>query len=130
MKKTQMRLEEISPPFIKITNPADIFPAATVNGMEFAWRESMRALLSDRRVDAVVTILILADELGKMNLEFLPELASEFPEKPIYVSFSGDENSNREASAFLEPAGVPTFPRIEDPFKVLDAMARAREALA
>ena len=92
MRRTQTRLEEISPPFINITNPADVFPAATVNGMEFAWRESMRALLSDRRVDAVVTILILADELGKMNLEFLPELALEFPEKPIYVSFSGDEN--------------------------------------
>ncbi len=129
MKKTQTRLEEISPPFINITNPADVFPAATVNGMEFAWRESIKALLSDPRVDAVVTILILADELGKMNLEFLPELAAEFPEKPIYVSFSGDENSNREASAFLEPAGVPTFPRIEDPFKVLDVMARARKAL-
>ena len=114
---------------INITNPADVFPSATVNGMEFAWRESMKALLLDPRVDAVVTILILADELGKMNLEFLPELAAEFPEKPIYVSFSGDENCNREASAFLEPAGVPTFPRIEDPFKVLDVMARARRAL-
>ncbi len=127
--RTQKRLEEISPPFINITNPADVFPSATVNGMEFAWRESMRALLADPRVDSVVTILILADELGKMNLEFIPELAKEFPEKPIYVSYSGDENSNREATAFLEPAGIPTFPRIEDPFKALDIMARARRAL-
>lgn len=127
--KTQTRLEEISPPFISITNPADVFPSATVNGMEFAWREAMRALLADPRVDAVVTILILADELGKMNLEFIPELAAEYPEKPIYVAYSGDENSNREATLFLEPAGIPTFPRIEDPFKVLDTLARARRAL-
>tara|TARA_B100000886_G_scaffold324106_1_gene268477 strand:+ start:1977 stop:3383 length:1407 start_codon:yes stop_codon:yes gene_type:complete len=128
-KHTQKRLEEISPPFISISNPADIFPAATVNGMEFAWREAMRALLLDPRIDSVVTILILADELGKMSLEFIPELAKEFPEKPIYVSYSGDENSNRAATAFLEPEGVPTFPRIEDPFKALNIMASARKFL-
>jgi len=126
---TQSRLEEISPPFINITNPVDIFPSATVHGMEFAWRESMAALLKDPKVDALVTILILADELGPMKLDFIVDLAAEFPEKPIYVSFSGDENSNAAAKAFLEPRGVPTFPRIEDPFKVLDIMARARAAM-
>ena len=127
--QTQSRLEEISPPFIKVTNPVDIFPSATVNGMEFAWRESMLALLSDPSVDAVVTILILADELGSMKLDFIVELSEKYPDKPIYVSFSGDEINNAEAKAFLEPRGVPTFPRIEDPFKVLDILVRSRLAL-
>ncbi|MEE2954526.1 MAG: CoA-binding protein [Pseudomonadota bacterium] len=128
--QTQSRLEEISPPFIKVANPVDIFPAATVNGMEFAWRESMIALLRDPSVDAVVTILILADELGPMKLDFIVELSKQFSKKPIYVSFSGDENNNAEAKAFLEPKGVPTFPRIGDPFKVLDILVRSRLALA
>ena len=126
---TQTRLEEISPPFINITNPVDIFPSATVHGMEFAWREAMAALLKDPNVDAVIAILILADELGAMKLDFIVDLAQAHPEKPIYISFSGDENSNREAKAFLEPQGVPTFPRIEDPFKVLDILARCRAAM-
>jgi len=127
--KTLKRLKEISPPFISITNPVDVFPSATVHGMEFAWREAMAALLKDPKVDALVTILILADELGPMKLDFIVDLAAEHPDKPIYVSFSGDENSNAEAKAFLEPRGVPTFPRIEDPFKALDIMARARAAM-
>ena len=127
--KTQTRLEEISPPFINITNPVDIFPSATVHGMEFAWRESMRALLHDPNVDAVVSILILADELGTMKLDFILELADQFPNKPILISFSGDEVSNVEAKRYLEPNGVPTYPRIEDPFKVLDIMARCRDAM-
>jgi len=126
---TQTRLEEISPPFINITNPVDVFPSATVHGMEFAWREAMLALLGDPNVDAVVSILILADELGPMKLDFIVGLARQFPEKPIYISFSGDEVSNAAAKAFLEPRGVPTFPRIEDPFKVLDILARARAAM-
>lgn len=126
---TLSRLKEISPPFINITNPVDIFPSATVHGMEFAWREAMAALIRDPKVDSLVAILILADELGPMKLDFIVDLAAEHPEKPIYISFSGDENSNAEAKAFLEPRGVPTFPRIEDPFKVLDIMARARAAM-
>jgi hypothetical protein len=28
--------------------------------------------------------------------------------------------------AFLEPRGVPTFPRIEEPFEVLSLLARRR----
>jgi acetate---CoA ligase (ADP-forming) len=126
---TLSRLKEISPPFIDITNPVDIFPSATVHGMEFAWREAMAALLRDPKVDSLVAILILADELGPMKLDFIVDLAAEYPEKPIYISFSGDENSNAKAKSFLEPLGVPTFPRIEDPFKVLDIMARARAAM-
>ena len=128
--KTQARLEKISPPFINITNPVDVFPSATVNGMEFAWRESMDALLKDKNVDAVVAILILTKELEEMDLGFIVEQKNRFPEKPIYISFSGDENSNAAAKAFLEPRGVPTFPRIEDPFKVLDIMTQCRESLA
>jgi len=127
--ETQTRLEEISPPFINITNPVDVFPSATVHGMEFAWREAMLAILKDSNVDAVVSILILAEELGTMKLDFIVDLARQFPEKPIYISFSGDEHSNVEAKAFLEPQGIPTFPRIEDPFKVLDILARARAAM-
>jgi acyl-CoA synthetase (NDP forming) len=127
--KTYNRLKDISPPFIRVSNPTDVFPSATVYGMEFAWREAMRALLQDPRVDSLVTILILAEELGPMSLEFIPELAAEFPDKPIYVSYSGDENSNRVATNFLEPLGIPTFPRIEDPFKALNIMAKARLSL-
>lgn len=128
-RRTQARLEEISPPFISVANPVDVFPAATVHGMEFAWREAMKALLADPNVDALVAILILAEELGPMKLDFIVELARSFPDKPIYISFSGDEGSNAEAKAFLEPEGVPTFPRIEDPFKVLDILVRARAAM-
>jgi len=127
---TQLRLEEISPSFINITNPVDVFPSATVNGMEFAWRESMEALLNDDNVDAVVAILILAKELEAMDLHFIVDQKNRFPAKPIYISFSGDEALNVAAKNFLEPRGVPTFPRIEDPFKVLDIMAQCRSSLA
>ena len=127
--KTMDRLTDISPPFIRLSNPVDIFPSATVHGMEYAYREAMEAVLKDPNVDAVVSIMILTRELGMPSLDFIPELARKHPTKPIYISFSGDADCNAEAKAFLEPRGVPTFPLIEDAFKALDILARARQSL-
>ena len=129
-KRTMSRLKEISPPFIRLDNPVDIFPSATVHGMEFAYCEAMRAVLADPNVDAVVSIMILTKELGVPSLEFLPELARKYPKKPIYISFSGDHDCNVAAKAFLEPQGIPTFPLIEDAFKALDILFRARRHLS
>lgn len=128
-KETQRRLEEISPPFINISNPVDVFPSATVHGMEFAYREAMEAVIKDPNVDAVVAIMILAEELGVPSLQFIVDLAERYPEKPVYISFSGDYQCNQDAKAFLEPRGVPTFPLIEDPFKALDILVRCRMAM-
>ena len=126
---TMARLEEISPAFISLANPVDVFPSATVHGMEFAYREAIEAVIADRNVDAVVTILILAEELGIPNLDFLVEIAGRYPEKPVYVSFSGDHGANVAAKAYLEPRGIATFPLIEDPFKALDIVVRCRWAM-
>ena len=126
---TLARLKEISPLYINVRNPVDVFPSATVHGMEFAYREAMAAILRDPNVDAVVAILILTEEIGVPPLDFIVDLAREYPEKPIYISFSGDQNCNRAAKAFLEPRGVPTFPLMEEPFKVLDILVRCREAM-
>ncbi|MEC7488731.1 MAG: CoA-binding protein [Pseudomonadota bacterium] len=127
--KTMNRLKEISPPFIRLSNPVDIFPSATVHGMEYAYREAMEAVLADSSVDAVVSIMILTRELGIPSLDFIPKLAKKHPKKPIYISFSGDHECNNEAKEFLEPRGIPTFPLIEDSFKALDVLVRARKAL-
>lgn len=126
---TLARLKDISPPIVNISNPVDVFPSATVHGLEFAYRESMEAALADKNIDAVVTILILVDVLGVPKLDFIVDLARRYPDKPIYVSFSGDDRCNADAKAFLEPQGIPTFPRIEDPFHALDVMARCRAAM-
>ena len=127
--KTQARLEEISPPFINITNPVDIFPSATVHGMEYAYREALEAVLADRNVDAAITILILTEETGMPPLDFLVELSRRHRDKTLYVSFSGDHGCNQAAKAYLEPRGVPTFPLIEDPFKALDIAVRCNAAM-
>jgi acyl-CoA synthetase (NDP forming) len=110
-------------------NPVDIWPSAALNGVEYAYREGMEAVLKDPRIDAVVPILMLTDETGVPPLDFIIELARLYPEKPIYVTFSGDKKHMEASKAFLEPRGVPTFPLIEEPFEVLSILNQCRKAM-
>ena len=128
-EKTRQRLQEISPPFIRMRNPVDIWASATVHGVEFGYREGMEAVLKDANIDAVVPILMLTDDTGVPSLDFIVDMAERYPDKPIYVTFSGEKKHMEASKAFLEPRGVPTFPLIEEPFEVLSILARCREAM-
>ena len=130
---TRRRLQEISPSFIRMRNPVDIWPAASVRGVLEAYREGMEAVLKDPNIDGVVPILLLTDETGVPPLDFLVDLARKYPDKPILATFTGEKKHREAAQAFLEPRGVPTFPLIEEPFKVLSILAacsRARDRSA
>ena len=126
---TRQRLQEISPPYIRMRNPVDIWPAAAVSGVESAYREAIKAVLEDPDIDAVVPVLMMTDETGVPDLEFIVNLARECPEKPIYVTFSGEKKHLDAARDYLEPRGVPTYPHIEEPFEVLSILARCREVM-
>jgi len=128
-ENTRQRLQEISPPYIRMRNPVDIWPAAYDHGIEFAYREGMEAVLKDPNIDAVVPIMMITDDTGVPSLDFIVELAAKYPDKPIYVTFSAEKKHIEAAKAFLEPKGVPTFPLIEQPFEVLSILARCRQAM-
>jgi len=128
-EKTRRYLQEISPPYIRMRNPVDIWPAATATGVEYAYREGTEAVLKDDNIDAAVIILMITEETGVPPMDFIVDLAGRFPEKPLYVTFSGQKKYMDAAKAYLEPRGVPTFPLIEQPFEVLSILARCRQAL-
>jgi len=123
------RLQEISPPFIRMRNPVDIWAAASTRGVEFGYREGMEAVLKDPNIDAIVPILMLTKETGIPSYDFIVELAQKYPEKPILVSFSGDKKYVDECKEYLEPRGVPTFPEIEQPFEVLSMLVRCQSVI-
>jgi len=128
-KETVQRLQEISPPFIRMRNPVDIWPAATVRGVEFGYREGTEAALKDPNIDAVVPILMLTKDTEIPPFDFIVNLAKKFPDKPIMVTFSADKQYMDECKAFLEPLGIPTFPEIEQPFEVLSILYRCQQAM-
>jgi len=126
---TRQRLQEISPPYIRMRNPVDIWPSALAHGIEYGYGEAIEALMKDDNIDAIVPILMLTDDTGVPPLDFLVELAKSYPEKLLYVTFSAEKKHMEAAKAFLEPRGVPTFPLIEEPFEVISILNRCRKAM-
>jgi 3-hydroxypropionyl-CoA synthetase (ADP-forming) len=126
---TRQRLQEISPPYIRMRNPVDIWAAASVKGVEYGYGQGMEAVLKDPNIDAVVPVLMLTKETGIPSYNFILELAKKYPEKPILVTFSADKQYMDECKEFLEPRGVPTFPEIEQPFEVLSILYRCTKAM-
>jgi len=126
---TQKRLQDISPAYIRMRNPVDIWPAALEHGFEFAYAEAMDAVLKDPNIDAVVPILMITDETGVPDLGFIVELAKRYPEKPVFVTFSSQKKHMDSAKEYLETRGVPTYPLIEEPFEVLSILCRCRSLM-
>lgn len=126
---TRSRLQEMSPSYITVRNPVDIWPAAYQHGIEYAYREAMEAVLKDPNIDAVVPVLMLTEGTGVPPLDFIVELAGRHADKPIYITFTGDKGCMEAAKAFLEPRGVPTFMLIEEPFEVLSILSRCQLAM-
>jgi acyl-CoA synthetase (NDP forming) len=129
-EQTRKHLQDISPPYIRMRNPVDIWPCAALHGVEYAYREGMEAVLDDQNIDAVVAILMLTDETGVPPFDFILELKNRYPDKPIFITFSGQEKHMQAAKDYLEPRGVPTFKFIEEPFEILDILAQCRRLMA
>jgi acyl-CoA synthetase (NDP forming) len=128
-EQTRKHLQDISPPYIRMRNPVDIWPCAALHGVEYAYREGMEAVLDDQNIDAVVAILMLTDETGVPPFDFILELKNRYPDKPIFITFSGQEKHMQAAKDYLEPRGVPTFKFIEEPFEILDILAQCRRLM-
>ncbi len=126
----RQRLQAIGPDWLRMRNPVDIWGPAMVHGIEKSHRDSIEAVMDDPNIDACVVVLVVVDEFGRTNLDFLVEMARKYPDKPLYVTFSGIKERMEEAKAYLEPRGVPTYLFIEQPFEVLSILNRARESMA
>lgn len=126
---SRQRLQDISPSFIRMRNPVDIWASASVKGVEFGYREGMEAVLRDPNIDAVIPVLMLTKDTGIPPYDFIVELANKYQEKPILTTFSSDKQYMEECKEFLESRGVPTFPEIEQPFEILSILCRCCKAM-
>jgi acetate---CoA ligase (ADP-forming) len=125
----RQRLQDIGPTWLRMRNPVDIWGPAMVHGIEKAYRDGIEAVMDDPNIDAVVAVLVVVDEFGRPPLDFFVEMAHKYPDKPLYVSFTGIKERMEEAKAFLEPRGIPTYPFIEQPFEVLSILNKARKSM-
>jgi acyl-CoA synthetase (NDP forming) len=129
-QQTLQSIQEMSPPFIRIRNPVDIWGAATSVGIEAAYGRAIEAAFEDPNVDAVISVFMLTEETGiPDSYDFVVRIARQHPHKPLLVSFTGDKRYMDECRDTLEPQGIPTFDQIEEPFEALSILVRCAQVM-
>ncbi|MCL5736100.1 MAG: acetate--CoA ligase family protein [Actinobacteria bacterium] len=128
MEETRERIQAITPSFIRIRKPVDIWAAALSCGVKPAYADGLDALLKDPNLDAVIAIFMLTREMGMPDsFSFVSELAQQHKDKPVLISFTGDKECMDECRSALEPLGIPTFMQIEEPFRALSILHRCAQ---
>ena len=102
---TIRRIKDLSPPWMPIGNPMDIWPALMKNGLEYTYKTALEGMLADPGVDGVVCIAtapFLPDHSFLDASSVILETAATFPDKPVAVWLYGpnqpafNEKFNRE----------------------------------
>ena len=119
----------ISASWVAISNPVDMSAITRHLGPVEGNKQVVEPLLRDEGVDAVVLILLASPSIPAEKYSSLPELSSKYPQKPTYVTFTGDKQSFDQLKVFLEHHSIPVFVPLENAFETLQVLCRCREAL-
>ncbi len=125
---TLQGVQELSPPWMPISNPMDIWPALMKHGMKKVYRIALRDALRDPSVDGVLCLALglKPAEQAMLGTEDLIQELSETADKPIVAWFYGPDAA--ETRARLEQKGrALAVGSLERGVRVLSHMARFEE---
>jgi len=129
---TLAKITALSPPWMGINNPVDIWPASMISShpLDHVVRTSLEALLGDEQVDAVLYMTTELEEEPALDVaDTIFDVASKYPLKPI-VSWRYSPNIS-QASARLEQSGrVLAYPSCERAVRSLATIASYYERIA
>lgn len=130
--ETIRQMAELSPDWMPLGNPLDIWPALMLQSAQKAFSVALRAVLNDRNVDGVICIAIApVPELSHLEVsELLNRVVGEFPpNKPVIVWTYGP-NAREVRKKYESRKRIMTYPTLEiaawalsllrDRFKILE----------
>jgi acyl-CoA synthetase (NDP forming) len=123
-EETKKAVQELSPPWLPIGNPIDIWPGL-MGGPEKMHKTALKAVLEDKNVDGVLLSIHIADyspwPIGTYgHIEALRELAPQY-DKPVIVVPIGTEQEGTRRS-LEEVKNVVVLDSIRDAVKAFSAL--------
>ncbi len=100
------RVKALSPDWMPIGNPVDIWPATMTKGVDKVYPRALKAVLDDPEVDGVICI-----SYAYLS-EPLKRITEEKTEKPVVAWLYGDKNGE-VAAEMEEKARILVYPDIE-----------------
>jgi acyl-CoA synthetase (NDP forming) len=122
--ETKRAVQELSPPWLPIGNPVDIWPGL-MGGPEKMHRIALKAVLEDKNVDGVLISIHITDyspwPLGTYgHIEAVREFAPQY-DKPVIVVPVGTEQEGTRRSV-EEIKNVAVSDNIRDAFKAFSVL--------
>jgi acyl-CoA synthetase (NDP forming) len=130
------KVAELSPEWMRLGNPLDIWPALMLHSAEKAYSMALKAVLNDPNVDGVICIAIApVPEFSNLEVsELLNRVVEEFPpHKPLIVWTYGP-NAREVRKKYESKRRIMTYPTLEiaawalsllrDRFKVVEQGAQ------
>lgn len=105
-QKTETKIKQIIPPYGSALNPVDITAQALKEQHIFI--DTLRVVIDDPEVDAIVVQTTFGGELGKMICEKIAEV-DKTTDKPIIVTVTGSSEITGAGKKYLEEVGVPVY---------------------
>ena len=118
-------IQSLSPDWMRLGNPIDIWPAVMKKGMRKAFGTALRDSLADPNVDGVLCIALALGEAEQAHLgaeEVIREVCEDF-DKPVVVWFYGS-HPEVPVKKFSEDGRALTVSSLERGVRVLAAMAK------
>jgi acetyltransferase len=124
-EETIKAVQELSPPWLPISNPIDIWPGL-MGGPEKMHRTALKAVLEDENVDGVLLSIHIADfspwPLGTYgHIEVIRELAPEYNKPVIVVPVGSEQDGTRRG--LEEIKNVIVTDNIREAFRAFSILA-------
>jgi acetyltransferase len=110
---TILKIEDKCPPWMKISNPIDIWPAAMQHGADKIYDEVIRAISSDPNVDVIIVLVCVSyADHQKPSPQTLLNAISQI-EKPSVVCTIGTSADIEKYQEILEGNRIPVFTSVK-----------------
>lgn len=120
-EKTTHRLQQLFPDWMLVNNPIDIWPAVekSIKTKINVLKESLRVLLTDPGVDAVLLLAVLGNPRADIRLaDFAEEMR--LAGKPILCSFMGNRDLTHRCQVEARDLNLPVYP---DLYRAVECMS-------
>ena len=127
-EETRKAIQELSPPWLPIGNPVDIWPGL-MRGPEAMHRTALKAVLEDENVDGVLLSIHIADyspwPIGVYgHIEAVRELAPQYDKPVIVVPIGVEQEGTRRSLEEIE--NVMVVDNIREAFRAFSVLAPTR----
>ena len=121
--ETIASLKLLSPDWMPVGNPVDLWPAIEANGTEKVFPAALKALCADPTVDLIVLHVFVGGKIARADMHTLAQIARQ-ANKPLFCWVLGARDAVRTFTLETQALGIPVYREIGRSIECLATLKR------